>query len=97
MRRIPRPTGLAAFGVVAAVVLMSSAASAQSDPNATSPWGPRAFCTHGGNWANSGGPNCVYYTWEQCLATASGTGLHCMANPYYVPPGAPARSRHRRG
>ncbi len=95
MRSIRRPADLAVFGLVATIVLMSGAASAQD--NAASPWGPRAFCTHGGNWANSGGPNCVYYTWEQCLASASGTGLHCMANPYYVPPGAPARSRHRRG
>ncbi len=99
MRRIPRPAALATFGCVAAAILMSStAASAQSDPNANNPWGRRQFCTDGGGRNNSGTPNCVYYTWEQCLAAASGTGMHCTNNPYWIPyppPGASVRSRHR--
>jgi Protein of unknown function (DUF3551) len=96
MLRIPRSAGLAALGALAAAVLMCGAtAPTLADPNATNPWGPRAFCTDGAGRDNSGAPNCVYYTWQQCLASASGTGMHCEANPYYVAPGAAAKSRHR--
>jgi hypothetical protein len=61
------------------------------------PWGPRAWCTE----SHIGGPfpDCSYYTLEQCRETTSfGTGLHCIANPFYRPePKQPApRRKHRR-
>ena len=48
----------------------------------------RPFCTTRpiGAW---GFPDCAYDTFEQCRATASGTGRYCMNNPWYVAPEKP--------
>ena len=40
------------------------------------------FCMQGNR--NPGLSSCVYQTYEQCQATASGLGQNCIANPYYV-------------
>ena len=95
--------GLLRAGVVSLGVMVvlapvpNSVALAQS--SGPQPWGPRAFCTDGGGYkSGTGGPNCVYYTWEQCIASARGTGETCMTNPYYAgEPKAPGAARkHRR-
>ncbi len=55
----------------------------------------RPWCTERGigSW---GFPDCSYQSQAQCLATASGTRLHCTANPWYQPPGTHPRMRHAR-
>ncbi|VIO74435.1 MULTISPECIES: DUF3551 domain-containing protein [Bradyrhizobium] len=40
------------------------------------------FCIQGDRY--EGLSNCSYETYEQCLATASGIGQNCIANPYYA-------------
>jgi Protein of unknown function (DUF3551) len=44
-----------------------------------------AFCIQGGEQYN-GLSNCTFDTYDQCLATASGRNLTCIANPYYNGP-----------
>jgi hypothetical protein len=61
-------------------------------------WGPRAFCTVGGEESGPALPNCYYYTLEQCLASARGNGQSCTANPYSAGAttnGAGAAPKHR--
>jgi hypothetical protein len=38
---------------------------------------------------------CQYYTFEQCMARASGISNHCSVNPYYVPRRPYARRQQR--
>jgi hypothetical protein len=78
--RISQTMSLAA---AMALALLSSLA-ATTPSRAQGPWGPRAFCTLGGKDTGTDLPNCYYYTWEQCIATARGNGQSCMANPYYT-------------
>ena len=42
-----------------------------------------AFCIQGGE-EYPGLSNCTFDTYEQCLATASGRSLTCIANPYFA-------------
>jgi hypothetical protein len=58
-----------------------------------------AFCAE---YSRGGGTNCGFYTYAQCLATISGIGGWCYANPaavagpgYYDGPG-PVHRRHVR-
>jgi hypothetical protein len=44
-----------------------------------------AFCIQGDN-VYPGLSNCTFDTYEQCLATASGRNLTCIANPYFAGP-----------
>jgi hypothetical protein len=41
-----------------------------------------AFCLQGDEFP--GLSNCTYDTYAQCMATASGRRLTCVANPYFV-------------
>jgi hypothetical protein len=50
------------------------------------------YCLQGTEWGYPG--NCQFSTYEQCMASASGTGAYCGINPafgyarqgrYYVP------------
>ena len=76
---------------VAVALLAAHAASAQ---NTTRP-----YCIRDGH----GGPgmwDCSYYSWQQCLASASGAGGTCWENPNYRGPKkkgatAPPRSQPR--
>jgi Protein of unknown function (DUF3551) len=40
------------------------------------------------------GVNCGFTSYEQCMATARGTGGSCTPNNTYVPPHAVAPARH---
>jgi len=40
------------------------------------------FCIQGDEYPALS--NCTFTSYEQCLATASGRKLWCIANPYYV-------------
>jgi hypothetical protein len=58
----------------------------------------RPWCTERplGSW---GFPDCSYQTQQQCLATASGTRLHCTPNVWAQPEQwkrAPRKARHRK-
>jgi hypothetical protein len=61
---------------------------------------PYKWCAdYGGN--GSGGRNCGFVTWDQCMATVSGIGGFCEPNQFYTPPDRrpppPARKRDYRG
>ncbi len=45
------------------------------------------WCAYLGSWGGS--YDCSYYTFQQCMATASGIGNICLRNPRYV--GDPTR------
>jgi Protein of unknown function (DUF3551) len=45
-------------------------------------------------FADGAGANCGFTTYEQCMATARGSGGYCAENVMYSPPVAAARSRH---
>ena len=47
-------------------------------------------------FADGAGANCGFTTYEQCMATARGSGGYCARNVLYSPPVAAARSRHPR-
>lgn len=40
------------------------------------------FCLQGRIWGYPG--NCQFSTYEQCIATASGTNAYCGENPMYL-------------
>jgi hypothetical protein len=40
------------------------------------------YCLQGRQWGYPG--NCQFSTYEQCMATASGTGSHCGINPRHA-------------
>ena len=42
------------------------------------------FCMHVVEWGGSAREDCSFYTMDQCRASASGRGLTCDPNPYYV-------------
>jgi hypothetical protein len=51
-------------------------------------------------WGGSPHEDCSFHTLDQCRASASGRGLTCGANPYYVGATASPRRhdvRYRRG
>jgi len=51
------------------------------------------WCAYLGSWGGS--YDCSYYTFQQCMATASGIGNICLRNPRNVgdPPRPPRRAR----
>jgi len=55
----------------------------------------RRFCTQTSIFSG-GWPHCAYDTFEQCRATASGTGAYCVSNPWYVEPEKPVKARKKR-
>jgi Protein of unknown function (DUF3551) len=38
------------------------------------------WCAYG---VKSGGTNCGFYSWEQCMANLSGNAGYCARNPWY--------------
>ena len=40
------------------------------------------YCLQGRSWGYPG--NCQFATYEQCMATASGTGAYCGINPVWA-------------
>ena len=75
-------TGILRKGFAAAIaVAASSVAHAQNYP----------WCS---NFHDGAGTNCGFSTYEQCLATAQGSGGYCAPNNLYVAPHAAAPSGH---
>ena len=42
------------------------------------------WCAVYGGHDGDGGTNCGFVTYEQCMATVSGTGGYCAPNPFYT-------------
>ncbi len=76
--------GTLAAIVCAAIICGTKPAKAQEYPG----------CASYNVW--QGATNCGFVTYQQCLATISGVGGSCGANPRYLgpPPPAPRRPRH---
>lgn len=70
--RIAR-TSLAALALVTSTMLSNTPASAYGSRH--------AFCIQGDEYP--GLSTCTFDTYAQCLASASGRNLHCIANPYF--------------
>ena len=81
--------------VTAAAVLMATAAAYAQNapppgaaPGASSTPAPAAeaiqdrYCLQGRKWGYPG--NCLFSTYQQCMATASGTNAYCGINPTYA-------------
>ena len=73
-RNIARGTALLALSLTASTMLVCAPANA---------YGTRhAFCIQGDEYP--GLSACTFDTYAQCLATASGRNLFCIANPYFA-------------
>jgi hypothetical protein len=55
----------------------------------------RRFCTQH-SIGHGGFPYCGFDTFEQCRATASGTGAYCISNPWHAEPEKPAKRTKKR-
>ena len=75
------------LGIGVGVLCLEKPAEAQNYP----------WCAIYSGGAVSGGTNCGFTTFEQCMATAFGLGSFCYRNTQYVPPPGPhpsTRIRH---
>jgi hypothetical protein len=64
------------FAAVSAVAVLTAAGS---NPAAAQGY---PYCLKGGDWGWPG--LCQFSTYQQCLATASGTRSYCGIDPYYA-------------
>jgi hypothetical protein len=81
----------------ASLIVLTTAIAALGLSNEPSQAQNRRFCTQR-SIGHGGFPYCAFDTWEQCRATASGTGAYCISNPWYAEPEkAPQRKKKRRG
>ena len=81
MSRVVFTGCLVAAGLVACVASASSVIArsrALSQPATTA---QDLYCTVGAGWGYPG--NCQYATYEQCMASASGTDAYCSVNPVH--------------
>lgn len=86
--------------ILAVVVLAIGTVSAAGQARAQKYDPAYPFCMYVIEWGGSPHYDCSFYTMDQCRASASGRGLTCDANPYYVGArAAPGRydRRYRRG
>jgi hypothetical protein len=67
------------LGVIAATTVHSTSSKAQNYP----------WCAFYSGGAVSGGTNCGFITFEQCMDTARGLGSFCQPNTQYQPPPGP--------
>jgi hypothetical protein len=70
--------------IAAVIVATALAADAQSSGAQESFFNER-FCAQT-NSVPSGIPDCSFYTWEQCIASARGLGKSCTTNPWWHGP-----------
>ena len=88
-RRIGLPTPWVAVVGAAFLAATWGAPTAARAQYQMAPW-----CAYLGSWGGS--YDCSYYTFQQCMATASGIGNICLRNPRYVgDPGRPQRRSRR--
>ena len=67
------------LGISVSIVGIGTRAEAQNYP----------WCAIYSGGAVSGGTNCGFITFEQCMETARGMGSFCYRNTQYVPPPGP--------
>jgi uncharacterized protein DUF3551 len=79
------------YSLIAVLLLVGGVAYAQDYTSSgyCAPW-----CTQGS--PEDGGMDCSYYTFNQCLAAAWGTGNHCYTNPFLYQCRRPAAGDHLR-
>lgn len=65
------------YALLAFAVLLPAGTAAAQDYTSSQYCDP--WCTQG---RRSGSLDCSYHTIDQCLASASGTGAHCVTNPF---------------
>ena len=75
------------MGRLVATLLLALSATALISAPSTAQIQDR-YCLQGRSWGYPG--NCQFSTYQQCMATASGTDAYCGINPMY----AFARQRH---
>ncbi|WP_082905899.1 DUF3551 domain-containing protein [Bradyrhizobium centrolobii] len=74
---------VSASSILVSAASISPAASRQYRHSYVSPSGPYdLYCLQGRSWGYPG--NCQFATYEQCMATASGTNAYCGINPSYA-------------
>jgi hypothetical protein len=73
--------GLFVVGLVA-IALSDSSALARTHARAATSGIQDRYCLQYGGWGYPG--NCEFSTYEQCEASASGTGAGCGENPQYL-------------
>lgn len=80
--------GAAAFAMLAGMIVLADAASAQPAV------GRARWCV---NVITAGGMlDCSYHSLEQCMASAAGVSNQCSLNPWYAGPPEPAPGRRDR-
>ena len=70
---------LLALSVIVATTVFNTQTKAQNYP----------WCAIYSGGAVSGGTNCGFISFEQCMETARGMGSFCYRNTQYVPPPGP--------
>ena len=74
------------LSVVVLVAIAMPNWSAGARPRAAASTAPAAiqdrYCLQGYHWGYPG--DCEFSTYDQCMATASGTGAGCGENPQYL-------------
>jgi hypothetical protein len=74
--------GLSIAVLVAVAIPDSSALARRRAPSAAFSGIQDRYCLQGRRWGYPG--NCLFSTYEQCMATASGTPDYCGVNPQYL-------------
>lgn len=71
------------IGVLALAILVDFGSSSVAAPRAHIPPARQdIYCLQGRTWGYPG--NCQFSTYDQCMATASGTYAYCGMNPIYA-------------
>lgn len=70
------------LAVTASLGSVSSASGREHYRHIAPPPVQDRYCLQGRIWGYPG--NCAFATYEQCMATASGTDAYCGANPVYL-------------
>ncbi|MBR1174663.1 DUF3551 domain-containing protein [Bradyrhizobium sp. KB893862 SZCCT0404] len=68
--------------ILASMISVSSAAERHYRYGNIAPGIADSYCLQGRIWGYPG--NCQFATYEQCMATASGTNAYCGVNPAYA-------------
>jgi hypothetical protein len=84
--------------VIASLIAAAALAAVDIRPSSAEVYRPWCVQYFGGL---SGGTNCSFYSYAQCMETARGNGAYCYQNPWYLqygsgsPPDARPRDKQR--
>jgi hypothetical protein len=79
--------------VIAAFIVAAAFAPGGTRPSFAEVYRPWCVQYFGGL---SGGTNCGFYSYEQCMETARGNGAYCYQNPWYSQYGSGQATGERR-